>query len=176
MLFILFFRVCIVIGFLLATWRWGDWKNWEKYYATALFTMIANLGVCFITYHHILWNYNPDALIKTHTTVELINSFILLPATTFIYLSKFPSNDKVYQYGYIIIWVSIFSGLEFIDQTLGGISYKNGWSWLASSIFDCAIFPILRLHYLRPLWAWIITFLLTVVILVLFDFASAEMK
>jgi len=173
---ILFFRLCLVIGFLLATWRWGDWKDREKYYSTVLFIITVNLGASFITYHHILWNYNPDVLVKTQTTVELINSFVMLPSTAFIYLSKYPSHNKLYQYGYIILWISIYSGLEFIDHSLGGISYKNGWSWLASSIFDCALFPILRLHYLKPLWAWIITFLLTAVILVLFNFASAEMK
>ena len=173
---ILFFRLCLVIGFLLATWRWGDWKSREKYYATVLFVIVVNLAVSFITYHHMLWSYHPDVLVKAQTTVELINSFLMLPSTAFIYLSNFPTNNKLYQYGYIIIWVSIYSSLEFIDQSLGGISYKNGWSWLSSSILDCAMFPILRLHYLKPLWAWIITFLLTIVILVLFNFSSAEMK
>lgn len=173
---ILFFRVCLVLGFLLSAWRWGDWKGWEKYYATVLFVMVVNLAVSFITYHHILWNYSPDALVKTQTTVELINSFIMLPLATFLYLSKFPANNELYQYGYMIVWILIFSGLEFIDQTLGGISYKHGWSWLTSSIFDCAIFSIVRLHYLRPIYAWIATLVLTIVILALFNFASAEMK
>lgn len=176
MSFILLFRVCLILIFVLAVWRLGDWQNWRKYYPTVLFVMVINLGVSFITYHHILWNYSPDILIKTQSTVELVNSFIMLPAAVFTYLSRYPINNKFHQYGYILLWVVIFSGLEYVDTTLGGITYKNGWSWHMSSIFDIAMFSIIRMHHINPLRAWTITLVLTVVILVVFNFDSAEMK
>jgi len=175
---ILFFRFFVLLlGFVFSAWKWGDWKNREKYYPTVLFIMVVNLGASYLTYHYALWNYSPDTLVKTHTILEFINCFIILPSAAFTYLSKFPSNNKFHQFAYIALWVLIFSGLEFIDHyIIGGIYYTNGWSWLTSTIFDCAIFSILRLHHLNPLRAWIITFLLTAFILVIFNFGFAEMK
>jgi hypothetical protein len=175
---ILFFRVFVLIlGFGYSAWRWGDWKNWEKYYPTVLFMLLVNMGASFITYHHGLWNYSPDALVKSQTVAEVINCFVILPSVAFLFISIYPSNSKLYQCGYIALWVLLFSGLEFTDHyVIGGIYYTNGWSWLASTIFDVAIFSILRLHYLRPFWAWLVTFLLAAIILVVFNFGSAEMK
>jgi len=174
---VLLFRICLFIGFLYAVWKWGNWKNWEKYYPTALFMMVVNLSANFLTYNHPFWNYSPDVLVNTQTTLELISCFVILPSTAFIYLSQFPSNSKINEYGYIVLWVLIYSGLEFMDHYLiKGIYYTNGWSWLSSTIFDFAIFSILRLHYLRPFWAWIVTILLAAAILMAFNFDPAKMK
>ncbi len=177
MLLISAFRICLLLIFLIAVMRLGDWKNWQKYYSTVLFVIIANLLVSFLTYHHVLWYYNPDILVKTSSTVELLNSFFMLPVSTFIYLSKYPTGNKLYQYGYVVLWVCIYVGLEFIDHyVVKGISYGNGWSASASAIFDIAIFSIIRLHYLRPLWAWGASLLVLTFILILFDFISGEFK
>lgn len=167
----------MILGFLFSAWRWGDWKNWEKYYPTVLFMVVVNLAASFLTYHHILWKYNPDILMKTQTTVEMLNAFVQLPAVAFIFLSKFPSGTKARQFAYIVLWVLIFASLEFTAHYIvGSLSYQNGWSWFVSVAFDCAIFSILRLHHLKPVWAWLSVCLLTAIILVVFNFDSAEMK
>ncbi|WP_371375119.1 CBO0543 family protein [Sporomusa aerivorans] len=175
---VLIFRVCMVLFFLLAIVKWGDWKNWRLFYPTVLFVMVVNLAASFLTYHHILWNYNPDFIVKTQTAVELVNSFVMLPATTFVYLSQFQRiGTRLYQYGYIALWVVFYSCLEFIDHFLvGGISYKNGWSWATSAMFDIAMFSIIRIHYLNPLAAWVLSFMLTAVIITVFNFMSGEFK
>lgn len=175
---IFFFRLFVLFtGFVYSAWRWGDWKNADKYYPTVLFMMIVNLGTSYLTYHHALWNYAPDAVFKTHTILEMINCFIILPAVGFLYLSRYPVGTKFQQFRYIALWVFIFSSLEFIDcYLIGGIYYTHGWSWLASTIFDVAIFVVLRLHYVRPAWAWLLIGLIGTVIVLVFDFASAEMK
>lgn len=177
MLLILIFRVSLLLAFLIVALKFGDWKNREKYYPTVLFVIVADLFASFLTYHHILWNYNPDILVKTRTTVELCNSFFMLPITAFIFLSRYPKDTKLYQYGYIVFWVFIYAGLEFIDHYIvGGLSYKNGWSWLSSVVFDCCLFPIVRLHHLNPGWAWVVSLVMTIVILIMFDFSSGEFK
>lgn len=173
----LFFRVCLLSGFLFAAWKWGDWKNWEKYYPSILFAACVNLFATVLTYHHSLWNYRPDVLVSTQTVIELINCFLILPSTAFIYLSNFPTTNKIHQYTYMLLWVFIYAGLEYIDHyIINGIYYTNGWSWLASAIFDIIMFYIIRIHHLRPLWAWLITLLFTGIILTIFNFWSAEMK
>ncbi|MPN52259.1 hypothetical protein SDC9_199915 [bioreactor metagenome] len=139
--------------------------------------MVLYLAASFITYHHALWYYNPDFLVKTETMVEITNSFIMLPVTAFIYLSNFPDSLRLYQYRYILLWAGLYASLEFFDHYIvGGISYENGWSWLNSGIFDVVIFSTIRLHYLRPVWAWIVSFVVLTIILFSFDFLLGEFK
>jgi len=176
MLDILIFRLVFLLAIMIALFFFGDWKNLKKYYPTMLFVMVVNLTVSLLTYHHVLWNFPPDYLVKTNTVVEMLNSYFALPATVFIYLSNFPSSKTTHQCVYMTFWVLIYSVIELIDYIIGGITYQNGWSWKISTLFDFAIFSFTRIHYSRPLLAWILTFFLGTIILILFNFDSAEMK
>ncbi|MEG6584454.1 CBO0543 family protein [Dendrosporobacter sp. 1207_IL3150] len=175
---IFIFRICFILIFLLIIIKLRDRIKWQKCYPTILFVTTINLAASFLTYHHGLWNYNPDIFVKTQTSVELINSFFMLPVTTLIYLSLYPYNtSNILQIGYIALWVGIFAVLEFIDHyVVGGIYYSNGWSWLTSAIFDIAMFSIIRLHFSRPSWAWVSCFFVTLIIVFVFDFYSGEFK
>ena len=133
----LLFRTSLLAGFLLVAWKWGDWRRWQKYYSSMLFVALVDMSAGYISYHHSLWIFDPDALIKTETIVELINSYLLLPATTLVYLANFPSEGRGRQGAYILLWVFIYSTLEYVDHAIiGGISYSNGWSFRNSIFFD----------------------------------------
>ena len=103
--------------------------------------MVTNLAASFLTYHHTLWQYNPGTVVTTHTTVEMLNAFVLLPAATLTFLSKIPIRpDFFYQAGYIVLWAAIFSSWEFlVHYRVGSLTYKHGWSWYASIFFR---FPV----------------------------------
>ncbi|WP_371372803.1 CBO0543 family protein [Sporomusa aerivorans] len=172
------FRIFLLAFFLLAALKWGDWKNWQKYYPTVLFVMVQNLAAAFFAYHHTLWQYNQDILVKSYTTVEILNAFVLLPAVTITFLSKLPFHKStVCQYGYIAWWVVIFGSLEFIAHYIvGSLSYGNGWSWKASILFDVGMFSIIRMHYIRPLLAWVMNLLMISAIIILLDFSTGQFK
>jgi hypothetical protein len=174
----LLFRISLLLFFVISAAIWGDWKNWQKYYPTILFVMVINLAASFLTYHHILWQYNPGALVATHTTVEMINAFALLPAATLTFLSRLPlRRGFFYQCGYIVLWVAMFSGWEFLAHYLvGSLTYKHGWSWYASIFFDIGMFSVIRIHYSRPLWGWAGTLIMMLIIFFVFDFLSGEFK
>jgi hypothetical protein len=178
MLEILLFRIILLLTTILALFRFGDWKNIDKYYPTMLFVMVVNLSSSLLTYHHPLWNFTPDYLVKTYTVVEMLNTYISLPSTAFIFLSNYPSSSfkSISQYAYIGLWIFIYSTIEWADYIVGGISYHNGWSWQISIGFDFALFSFTRIHYSKPIWAWALTFLLGAIILVVFNFSTAEMK
>jgi len=174
---ILIFRVCLLFAFLIAALKLGEWKNWQRYYPTVLFVIVANQFASYLSYHHSLWYYNPDIFVKTSTTVELFNSFVMLPAATFLYLSRFPTSNKLNQCGYIVLWVCIFGSLEFIDHYIvKGISYNNGWSYFASLTIDFAIFINIYLHYLKPLWGWGANLVVAFLVFILFNFIGGEFK
>ncbi len=40
---ILLFRICLFLLFLIAVFKTGDWKSWQKYYPTVLFVIVVNL-------------------------------------------------------------------------------------------------------------------------------------
>ncbi|MDR7867106.1 MAG: CBO0543 family protein [Sporomusaceae bacterium] len=173
---ILLFRIGLLAGFLLAAWRWSDWRRWQRYYPTLLFVMVANLAAGYITYHHPLWDFNADTLAVSETTVELLNTFVLLPTATLVYLSNYPAAGPARQARYILAWIALFATIETADTIVGGISYFNGWSLAHSVLFDCVMFPIVRLHHLRPPLAWLASLAVALYILVAFGFFSAEMK
>ena len=170
------FRIALLACLFLAVWRWGDRRRWRRYYPTLLFVMVVNLAVAFITYHHPLWDFNADALALSETTVELLNTFVSLPANTLIYLSNYPAAGPVRQVRYILAWVLLFAAIEAADTLVGGITYFNGWSLGHSALFDCVMFPIIRLHHVRPPLAWLASLAVALYILVAFGFFSAEMK
>ncbi len=173
---ILLFRSVLLAGCLLAVWRWGDWRRWPRYYPTLLYVMVANLMAGYITYQHPLWDFNADALATSETTVELLNTFIALPAATLVYLSRYPAAGPARRAKYVLAWIALFAAIETADTLLGGISYFNGWSLTHSILFDCAMFPIVRLHHVRPPFAWLASLVLAAYILAAFGFSAAEMK
>lgn len=173
---ILLFRIGLLAAFLLAAWRWGDWRRWRLYYPTMLFAAVVNLAAAYISYHHPLWDFNSDAYVGSETVVEMLNSLIALPAVTFAFLGRYPAAGLVRQARYILAWVVIFAAAETADSLLGGISYFNGWSLAHSVAFDCVMFPLLRLHHTRPLAAWLATLAVGAVIIAAFGFLTAEMK
>jgi len=174
---ILCFRILLLAGFLAAAWKWGDWRNWQKYYPTMLFVMTVNLSAGYITYHHPLWVFNPDALVGTKTVVEFLNTYLVLPATALIYLSNFRATGRTQALAYIFKWVLIYGSIEFIDhRVVGGLSYANGWSFKHSLLFDWAMFAIIRMHYMRPLLGWLAFLAGAAIILAAFDFGAAEIK
>lgn len=173
----LIFRGVLTSGFLFAAWRWGDWRNWQKYYSSMLFVMVVNLSAGYISYHHPLWVFSDDILVTTETAVEFVNTYIVLTTTTLIYLTNFPTSGAGKKIAYILFWVLIYGTLEFIDnKIIGGISYANGWMWIYSVLFDLDMFLIIRTHYVRPLWGWAMTIVTAIYILITFGFFSAEMK
>lgn len=173
----LIFRVSLLYGFLFAAWRWGDWRNWQKYYSSILFVMVVNLSAGYISYHHPLWVFNNDILVTTETAVEFVNTYLVLPATTLIYLANFPASGAGKKAAYILFWVLIYGTLELIDnKIIGGISYANGWMWPYSVLFEVGMFLIIRIHHVTPLWGWLITAVMAAFILIAFGFLSAELK
>lgn len=174
---ILLFRICFVLSFVLSAWKWGDIRNWQKYYATILFVMAVNLSTTFISYHHQLWVFRPDAIFTTETVIELFNTYFVLPATVLLYLANYPTNGLGVTVAYIVAWTILYFGVEFIDANyIGGIAYRHGWSYWHSLLFDFVMFSLIRLHFVIPILAWTVTLILAFFIMLNFGILSGEMK
>lgn len=147
---------------LIALWKWGDWRNWKKYYPTILFFILGDLLYLYLLSDHFpMWKYNPPSidegwgLTNAHISISVI--VIKYPATMLIYLSNFPKENKLKQFAYYAMWIGIYAVNEFIDMKLKLIQYFNGWGYGWSMLFNAVMFYILWIHHRKPSHAWLLS-------------------
>ncbi|WP_202750016.1 hypothetical protein [Clostridium rhizosphaerae] len=112
------------------------------------------------TNNYFLWKILPDMGMNRVSTISLYVA-IIFPLTTLLFLSKDTINlkESTIQIGK---WVLIYSSIEWIATLTNRIAYYNGWSLWKSIIFDAILFWGLKLHYKRPIIAYIIFTLVTI--------------
>lgn len=166
-------HIIVSISFVLAALKWGDLRNWKLYYPTILYFGIGDLVYNFLTCNNPLWVY--ESPIFHHTFSDLLIIATAFPSFVLLFLPYYP--DKfIKQIGYIAIWVFITSTLEYISYSLGYFSYHNGWSVWWSAVHNCIAFPLLRLHYKKPLLVWPISVVLAIGTLLYFDLPFRILK
>lgn len=143
--------------YIFAAWKWGDWKNWQRYYPTILFLITGDLLYQYLLHDYSMWKFNPVGADKevnlTHTHITLLIMAIKYPATVLIFFGQFPSA-RLKQALYIGGWAALYTINEIATYTMGGISHHNGWNFFWSAQFNLALFIITAIHHKRPLAAW----------------------
>ncbi|WP_078544474.1 CBO0543 family protein [Litchfieldia alkalitelluris] len=147
---------------LFSLYKWGDWKNWKNYYSTILFFILGDFIYLYLLSDiYPMWKYEPyhidGTMGITNTHVSLSIMAIKYPATVLIYLYHFPENNWKKQFGYLLLWVGLYSINEIIDLYYGVINYYNGWNFWWSIIMNIIIFSTLRIHYHNPILAWLMS-------------------
>ena len=143
--------IVIILITILLTWKFADWRNWQKYQSTMLLFSLGNLLYNFVYHDHFLWKFNPD--IFNHHIMEVIFTFTVFPLTALIFLSNIPKSFKK-QLFHIAQYIFIYIVIEFFLFEIGRIKYNYGWNILWSLAWDCVMFSILLLHYKKPLLAY----------------------
>ena len=87
------FNIIASLFFLVAAWRWGDWRNWQKYYPTILFIMFVNYANGYITYNQPLWQFE-SPLLKT-TLSDIFVSLLAYPSTVLLFLPRYPNGTQL---------------------------------------------------------------------------------
>jgi hypothetical protein len=147
----------IWVGILL---KWGDWKNWRKYYPTLLFFILGDfLYMYLLSDHYPMWRYSPSPGDKnigiTNTHISFSIMAIKYPATCLAYLAHFPTQGLWKKVLYYLAWVIVYFANELVDLHFQLIKYFNGWNLWWSVLFNSVIFLILKIHFHNPLFAWI---------------------
>lgn len=140
--------------FVLAAIKWGDWRGWKKYYSTIQFFIIGDLFYNLIFHDYPLWRFEEIIpLFKYDTFIMLSFMFLRYPATVFIYLGRFP-KEKGKAIMWYLFWVLLYIGIEIIDLKIGLIKHYNSWNIWWSLVFDMLVFALLKIHLHKPLLAW----------------------
>lgn len=136
----------------------GDWKHWEQYYPTILFYIIISINESILTNRTVLWQfYGSSALDQI---ADYLLEFVTFPCIIILFLSNYPEN-KTRQMIYVTLYILILSLSEYGFYITNEIKYYNDWNLLWSILLYMAAFPLLILHYKKPLLAWMVVIPLT---------------
>lgn len=156
-------HLAIYLLAIFAAWKWSDWRNWQKYHATLLFLPFISLVYNFLAFssEHFLWKTVPD-LFFNHAIAELGYIFIVLPCTALLFLSNYPKGFlKVTMH--FLKYIFVYGVIETIVYLTGRMEYSYGWSIWHSIGFYFLMFPSIIVHHTKPLLAYIIFILITIV-------------
>ena len=157
--------IIVSIIFIIICYKFGDWRNWKQYYPTILYFMIGDLVFHVLSDPKWLWAYGAWPFTIHITSLFVMTS--IYPCIIILYLTFFPKTLKK-QIFYILCCVALLTLYEYIAFLFNAFHYYNGWNLLYSAIFDCILFPMLYLHYKRPLLVWPISYALTFGFMLLF--------
>lgn len=135
-------------------WKWGDWKSWKGYYPTVLFLIMGNLAYMILFKSKPLWANG--AFLAKYPALDISTIVVLYFCTVILYLTFYPRfNSNLKRAAYILLWVFIYSAMEYLSYITGHFMYYNGWGILHSVVFNIIMFPLLLLHYKKPILAWV---------------------
>ncbi|MGG1675397.1 CBO0543 family protein [Neobacillus sp. NRS-1170] len=172
-----FLRLVIPFLYLLAAWRFGDWKNWRKYYSSILFLISVDFGMSLLTYNFSLWTFQKSFLVPNHTITDFLITFFVLSPMVFIFLSKYPFNSSmIWQIVYGAVWVIFSTFMESFFKAAELITYHHGWNLLWSILVWMFMYFGLRVHFSKPFWAWLLCFACVFFIKIYFHIPIRNMK
>ncbi|WP_369125267.1 CBO0543 family protein [Alicyclobacillus fastidiosus] len=149
------------------TWKWGDWRHSRKYQSTMLYAVGVSLLYEFLTVNYPIWVFS-DFWLPSHTLNSLIVTLIGIPLSVLIFLSRFPEHSIRKQIIHVLWWVLLYAAIELFWVIIGLFHYYHGWTFWWSVLFDCIMFPMVRLHYKRPLLAFAISIPIVITFMVVF--------
>jgi hypothetical protein len=148
----------------------GDHQKWKHFYPTMQYIALGNLTYNFLCASHWLWQLSPDVKWFNYTLLEMSYTFITFPFTALMFLSRYPEGQGKWRvFRHYLFWIALYVGFEIVLIFSGGIIYKFGWGLLWSALFDCIMFPFLRLHYKKPLLTMLLSVPMTIFWVLLFE-------
>lgn len=164
-----------------ALWKWGDLKQWKKYYPTFLFFLIGDFIYLYLLSDRFpMWKYTPQSIDKgmglTNSHIVFSVMAVKYPITLLLYLSHYPEGNLFRQAAYIAFWVVLYAINEGADLLMHLIKYYNGWSLWWSTLLNTVMFSMLRIHYLRPWLAWVLSLAFIVFLWMVFDVPSSVFR
>lgn len=160
-------HIVISILTIIASMKWGKWKNWQDYHPSMLFIAAGGLLYEYIVQENTLWKFHPD-FIYGHEMVVIVYAVITMPISIFLYLSHFPERWFLRVF-YIVAWSVIYITVEWMLLKFDRISYQNGWSILFSFLFDLVMFSVIALHHHKPIRSYIISLFIIIFLIAYFD-------
>jgi hypothetical protein len=156
----------MILVFITGAYKWGDWKNWRKYYHTMCFFGMGDLIYISVFAEKPLWYFPTNFLVSPLD--ELLLIFTIFFPSALLFLSNYPKK-LLSQIAYNSIWIGLYMFIEIIEFKIGIIVYFNGWNIWWSLLHNTIQFPLIALHQRKPLLAWTIALIFLVLIMIVFN-------
>jgi hypothetical protein len=163
---VIFLHTITTLILLGCVYKFADWKRIREYHATLIYIGYVNLLYLFLTAGFPMWQYEPDSF-SNHTITEISNSLIFLPCVALLFLSLYPVKMKIWVY--YSLWIAGSIVWEYIFVSFNKITFHNGWSFWVEPIFYLVMYIMIRLHYKRPIWAYIGSIIFVLVLLLIYN-------
>lgn len=164
----MFHAVVIVGGVALSVGR-GNWHKWKEYLPTFYYLALFSCFYEYISYigNKHLWEFDRN-FISLFVT-ETMYTFIFYPCIIILFLGNFPekSTAKVWYY---TKWITLSIIIEALAFKLGAIKFAHGWSMGWEVLFYTTMYPMLRLHYKKPLTALALSVFFVLFYLLIFHY------
>ncbi|MBI0577931.1 hypothetical protein IEC97_11235 [Neobacillus cucumis] len=171
------FFILVTLVLFITAWRIGDWRNWRKYYSTLQYLLIVVFLVNILTHNHRLWFFHKTLIIPNHTLIDLAIAFTNLIPIALLYLSRYPDKASlIRRLAYITFWVVVCTLIETMFLFLKEITYHYGWNFGWSVVTWILIFIGLRLHYTKPLCAWMLLITSVIFLIVYFKIPITQLQ
>ncbi|MCA1029612.1 hypothetical protein LCL95_01040 [Bacillus timonensis] len=168
--------IIVTAIFLLSAWKWGDWKNWRKYYPTMLYMVLNAVLFNLLTYEYPTWEWRDNSRIfPNHTLLDMWIIFTQFPAVVLLVLSYHQNTFKT-KFKRWLLWTSIFSGLEIVVLQIDYIVYENHWTIEWSIFFNAITFFMIQLHHRRPLLTWMLSIVFIGFLCFIFEIPLTKMR
>ncbi|MBW7456784.1 CBO0543 family protein [Paenibacillus sepulcri] len=168
-------RIVYVLVLWVVAFYKSNWRDWKKYQPTILFMVASSFLVHLLTYSYLLWDLSSE--LGSHLINDLLLTIFAYPPMVLIYLTNFPFNKKVITKGmYVILWVFIYTVMEAIQYGLENIRYHHGWNLWKSILFDFVLFPMLVIHHVRPLIAYVLFLVGTILFILIYGIPISSFK
>ncbi len=165
-------RLLIILSSAAVCYKWGDWRNWKKYYPTILFVICGDLIYNFVFHDFTLWRYTNW---PNHTFVNLMYMFLVYPSVVITYLTRYP-RKRSHAVLYVLGWAIFGVLFERIAVSFGNFTYENSWNIWWSSGFFLMGFMLIKLHYHHPIITWATAFFFLFLYMFLFHIPFAGIK
>jgi hypothetical protein len=162
----LLIRIIMAGVWITCAYKWGDWRNWRRYYPTMLFFGFGDLIYHLVFKDKHLWVFQSNILALSIN--ELFIIFAIFFPTTLLFLSNFPQT-RGKQVKYLAFWISLYIAIELFTTSIGMQKNYNGWNIWWSLLHNAVQFPLLILHHKNPILAWTIALMFLAIVMRYFD-------
>lgn len=149
------FHLTFGLFWIVIAYKWGDWRNWKKYYPTILFFWCGDILYYSLFHHYPLWLYYSPGV--PYLFVEMFYKLMVSSSAVILFFTYYPGRPGK-QILYLFFWVALYTVMELGIHTMGYFPYFNGWSTWWSAFVNIIMFSTFKLHYHHPIPAWLVYF------------------
>lgn len=163
------FHAAVLAGGIFISIKRGNWQKWREYLPTIYYWALFSCFYEYISYigNKHLWEFEKNFISLFFT--ETMYTFIFYPCMIILFLGSYP-KDGGNKFWYYLKWITLSILIEWLALKYGAIKFAHGWSMIWEWFFYSTMYPMLWLHYKKPIAALVLSLFFVTFYLFIFDY------